>query len=76
VLHLAHLEQRMRQTGQWRGGDPLTRQSFAQLLHQAIDRLDVRQAKQEVRPFLKNPEGVDVWSLEFFHQLGDRIQYV
>jgi hypothetical protein len=74
-LHLAHLEQRMRQTGQWRGGDALTRQSFAQLLHQAIDRLDVHQAQQEVRPFLKNPEDVDVWSLEFFHQLGDRIQY-
>jgi hypothetical protein len=75
-LHLAHLEQRMRQTGQWRGGDALTRQSFAQLLHQAIDRLDVHQAQQEVRPFLKNPDGVNIWSLEFFHQLGDRIQYV
>ncbi len=75
-LHLSHLEQRMRQTGQWRGGDALTRQSFAQLLHEAIDRLDVHHAQQEVRPFLRNPERVDIWSLEFFHQLGDRIQYV
>lgn len=75
-LHLGHLENRMRQTGNWRGGEALTPATFLQLLRQAIDNLDVPQAKLEVRPFLKHPESVDVWSHEFFRQLVDRLRYI
>jgi hypothetical protein len=74
-LNLRHLEQRMRQTGHWDERGPLTTDMFYALLQQAIDRLDVRQAQEEVRPFLKDPSIVDVWSREFFASLKARIEF-
>ena len=74
-LHLAHLEQRIRQTGDWTGGDPLSPATLRDLLTQAIDRLDVEQARREVLPFLKQPESVSVWSEEFFKDVARRIEY-
>lgn len=75
-LHLGHLEGRMRQTGHWVSREALSSEALAGLLRQAIDRLDVRQAQEEVRPFLRNPEGVDGWSHEFFHHLVKRVRSV
>jgi hypothetical protein len=31
------------------------------------------QARREVEPFVKNPEGLKVWSKEFFHDVSRRI---
>jgi hypothetical protein len=73
-LHLAHLEQRMRQTGDWTGGDPLSPATLRDLLTQSIDRLDIDRARKEVLPFLKQPESVAVWSREFFKDVAERIQ--
>jgi len=74
-LHLSHLEQRMRQTKHWAGETPLSQESFLKLLGGAIDRLDVDQARREVKPFLKNLETVHIWSREFFHEIGNRIRF-
>ncbi len=41
-LHLSHLEQRMRQSGDWSRQEPLSVGSFKQLVHSAIDNLDVK----------------------------------
>ncbi len=74
-LHLAHLEQRMRQTGDWTGGVPLSPAALRGLLTQAIDHLDVERSRREVMPFLKQPESVGVWSREFFEDVAGRIQF-
>lgn len=65
----------MRQTGDWTGVDPLSPATLQDLLTQAIDRLDVEQARKEVLPFLKQPESVAVWSREFFRDVAGRIQF-
>jgi hypothetical protein len=75
VLNLAHLEQRMRQRGDWVTPQQLTPEAFLTLLHQTIDRLDVSQARQEVRPFLKDPQSIEIWSHEFFHAIAERIRF-
>lgn len=72
-LHMEHLEQRMRQTGDWAGENALTHDELGNLLTQAIDRLDVEQARREVMPFLKQPESVSVWSREFFKDVAGRM---
>jgi hypothetical protein len=74
-LHLSHLEQRMRQTKHWAGETPLSQESFLKLLGGVIYRLDVDQARGEVKPFLKNLETVNIWSREFFHEIGNRIRF-
>lgn len=75
-LHLAHLEQRMRQSGHWTGDDSLNHVSFYTILHETIDTLDVNQARREVEPFVRNADTLAVWSKEFFHDIVSRIRFV
>jgi hypothetical protein len=73
-LHLAHLEQRMRQSGHWSAEAPLTTEALRELLQQAIDQLDVDQARNEALPFVRDPAALEVWSREFFADIVQRIQ--
>lgn len=72
-LNLYHLEQRMRQTGQWSGDARLTRIEFDELIQSAIDRLDLDQARQDVAPFVKDQQALAIWSREFFRDVASRI---
>jgi hypothetical protein len=73
-LNLAHLEQRLRQTGQWSGEQPLSPAAFNDLLSAAIDRLDVEQARRDVAPFVRDQELLALWSPEFFRDVAKRIR--
>lgn len=75
-LHLAHLEQRMRQTGHWNEEGPLTEASFRELLADAIDRLNLEQAKKDVFPFLKDPRVLEIWSADFFRAVAAQLKCV
>ena len=74
-LDLDHLEQRMRQTGHWKGDEELTPQALTDLLHGVIDRLDVDQARRDVSPFVKDRDLLAVWSKEFFRDVAGRIKF-
>jgi len=73
-LNLAHLEQRMRQTGHWKGEAALSPAVFRDLLLETIDRLDVNQARKDVAPFVKNQQMLAFWSHDFFQDVASRIQ--
>ena len=75
-LHLFHLEQRMRQTGDWKGDTPLTSEKFTEMLITAVTRLDVDQVRKEVESFVKSPENLSIWSREFFLDVAARIKFV
>jgi hypothetical protein len=75
-LHLYHLEQRMRQTGDWKEDAPLTSERFKDLLIHAINSLDLEKVRKEVEPFVKNPEALSIWSQEFFLDIVSRIRFV
>jgi hypothetical protein len=75
-LHLSHLEQRMRQSGDWRGNRPLDSASLQERLDLAIGTLDVNQARREVASFVRNPQTLKVWSKEFFRDVAGRIRAV
>lgn len=72
-LRIRHLESRLRQSGHFDKKSPLNRDGLAGMLDAAIDRLDVRQAAQEVAPFIRNRHSLDAWSPDFFHHLVGRI---
>ncbi len=72
-LHLAHLEARMRQTGDWSEKEVLTQNAFLEIMHERIESLDVGQARREVEPFVKNPDSLIIWSQKFFHEIVSRI---
>ncbi len=73
-LNLAHLEQRMRQTGHWSGELSLSPAAFSELLFDTIDRLDVNQARKDVAPFVKDQQVLTLWSHDFFRDVARRIQ--
>ncbi len=73
TLHLAHLEQRMRQSGDWTNPEPLDQHTFRQILTTKINTLDVDQARQEVAPFVTDPRMLDVWCRDFFMAVAERI---
>ena len=75
-LHLYHLEQRMRQTGNWKDDAPLTSERFQILLTKAINNLDVDQIRREVETFIKNPKNLSIWSRDFFLDVALRIKVV
>ena len=75
-LHLYHLEQRMRQTGHWGGAAPLTSEKFKDLLANAVNRLDIAQARKEVESFVKNPVDLSIWSRDFFLDVASRVRIV
>ncbi len=75
-LHLDHLRERMIQSGHWNPKDPLTKEKFQKLGEDAIDKLDVSQARKEVEPFVRNHESLEVWSKEFFRSVFRRIVFV
>jgi predicted nucleotidyltransferase component of viral defense system len=72
-LHLNHLEQRMIQSGHLQRSEQMSREMFCALTEEAVDKLDVNQARKEVEPFVKNPEALEVWSREFFRDVIRRI---
>ena len=75
-LHLSHLEQRMRQSGDWTESGPLSPSSFKTLIDGAIDDLDIDQVRREVEPFVKKPEHLEIWSPVFFRDVVSRIQMI
>jgi len=75
-LHLAHLEQRMRQTGHWKGPAPLTAGDLRDLLAKRIEKVDIDQIRREVAPFVKDAAALAIWSKEFFLDVASRIKAV
>jgi hypothetical protein len=75
-LHLLHLEQRMRQSGDWEGDDPLDEAAFHDRFDRVIQALDVGQARREVAPFVRHPQSLDVWSKKFFKDIAGRIRFM
>jgi len=75
-LHLAHLEQRMRQTGYWKVPAPLTAGDLRDLMRRRIDKVDIDQIRREVEPFVKDAAALEIWSKEFFLDVASRIKII
>jgi hypothetical protein len=75
-LRLNHLEQRMRQSGDWAGDQVLSRSALMDKLTSSIRALDVTQARTEVARFVRDRASLDLWSHEFFLQIVDRLETV
>jgi hypothetical protein len=71
-LHLAHLEQRARQSGDWTGAT-MTQAGLMPLLQQRIETLDIGQAQADVRPFLRDARVLDIWSVRYFRDISEKM---
>jgi hypothetical protein len=71
--NLAHLEARMRQSGDWPMETPLDAGGLRGRLEERFAAVNFDQAKEDIAPFLKDPRELSLWSPEFFLQWIPRI---
>lgn len=72
-LHLNHFLRRAQDSGDWTM-DSISETQFMELLRNRIDTLSIEQAKNDVRPFIKDAKRLDIWSKEYFRDLADKVK--
>lgn len=72
-VRLAHLESRMRQSGDYTDDEALVPEVLQALLRRAVDGLDIEKVRWEVAPFIRDQRALDMWSQEFFAEVITRI---
>ena len=73
-LNLYHLEQRMIQTGNWESSRQMVADDLQLLLKKKIEEVNFDHARNEVLPFIRDPEGVALWSKDFFYEIAAKIK--
>lgn len=75
-VHMSHLEQRLRQSGGWTNAKSMQQKELLELLRKRFSELDVKAAKKDVMPFLRDPASVELWSPAFFESLLEKIKFI
>ncbi|NLZ46797.1 MAG: nucleotidyl transferase AbiEii/AbiGii toxin family protein [Clostridiales bacterium] len=74
ALNFNHLQKRVEQINNLTEKD-FTLDIFKQMLKERIEKTNIEAVKNDVRPFLKNPQEMDIWSTAYFLQLADMIRF-
>ena len=68
-INLAHLKARLVQSEAWKNEDNFTVEDAKRLLCERFDTIDYEQAKNDVRPFIKDASALGIWNADFFKQI-------
>lgn len=68
-LNFKHLNKRIKEFN----GMDVDRSTFVEMLKDKFASTDIKQVKNDVRPFLKNPHDLDIWSNDYFIQLAEKL---
>lgn len=72
-LSLTYLASCMRQAGNLGQDETLKAPKLLALLHERIDAIDWKSAKDDVHAFISDPTRLDIWSKEYFHDLVEQL---
>lgn len=75
-VNLLHLKARLAESGLCEKNEEITIEDVKGLLCRRFETIDYEQAKEDVRPFIKDPTSLNLWSAEFFEQLTEQLQSV
>ena len=70
-LNFKHLQERIRQFN----GLIVSQDEFLTMLKDKLATTNINQVKQDVMPFLKNPNELNIWSNDYFLQLAQMIKW-
>lgn len=68
-VNLGHLRERMIQSGFIQRSSSCTIEDVREMLCTRFDNIDYRQAKEDVVPFIKDTEVLNLWNAEFFREI-------
>ena len=74
VLNFNHLQKRTEQINALKE-KYFTLDIFKKMLKERIEKTNIEAVKNDVRPFLKNPKEMEIWSTEYFLQLMEMIRF-
>lgn len=70
MLDFPHLQEHILQFN----GEKMELQDFKAALKERLARADIKKVKEDVAPFISNPQELDIWSNDYFLQLADMIK--
>lgn len=70
-LDFIHLQERIREFN----GIEVDKEEFLRLLKERLASTDINMVKQDVEPFIKNTENLEIWSNDYFLQLANMIKF-
>ena len=71
TVNLCHLTARLEQSGKIPVAKHTTIEDVKGMLKERFNSINYTQAKQDVLPFIRNPEALDVWKADFFCKITD-----
>ena len=74
TLNTEHLKARLVQSDVWKAEEAFTIEDARKLLCARFDEIDYSQAKEDVRPFIKDTASLDLWSADFFKQITEALR--
>ena len=74
-LSLAHLEARLRQKGLYAETSPLNEERCINLIDRRIESVDFGAAKADVIVFIRRPQDLDVWSMDYFRHVLKNLKF-
>ena len=69
-LDFAHLAERCKQFN----NEDITPEQFIEKLKERLRTTDIKQVKEDVLPFVRNPKDLDIWSNDYFVQLAEMVR--
>ena len=69
-LDFAHLAERCKQFN----NEDITPEQFKDKLKERLRTTDIKQVKDDVLPFVRNPKELDIWSNDYFVQLAEMVR--
>ena len=69
-LDFTHLAERCKQFN----GEDITPESFKEKLIERLSTADIKQVKEDVLPFVRNPKELYIWSNDYFVQLAEMVK--
>lgn len=70
-LDFAHLAERCKQFDD----EDITPELFKTKLKERLSSADIKQVKEDLLPFVRNPKELDIWSNDYFVQLADMVRF-
>jgi len=70
-LNFVHLQERIREFN----GIEVSKEEFLRLLNERLASTDIKMVKQDIEPFIKNSECLEIWSNDYFLQLSKMINF-
>ena len=75
ALNIGHLKARLVQSEAWKSEDKFTLDDAKKLLCERFDSIDYEQAKNDVRPFVKDAAALEIWNADFFKQITRELNF-